>query len=832
MKAKDMRTFIIILFFIFLWQNGVAQSIVVDEYIHYGSFGIRTPLMNDPVDLNKKPFDFKSLISQSLPVAVYAGKGEIVKTDNEGRITISSSDESHRIGLLTFYMDAPVYCTPELQFEGLPDIAELYLNGKIQALQKGSAKLTLEPIRHELVIKYIAEPCKAYTIRTTIQDSVGLSPQATTNPSKRYSIYEVVNGRRIQSARISPDGKYYFVRYYHVFPDGKREEYAELIEAKSYKQVRTKNTSLKWMPASNLLYYVEEGAKGIDLITVNPATLQEKIVASGLPTKSFTLSPTEDFIIYSKTDNGSAEKNAVKQVLHPDDRSRGWRNRSFLYKYDLQTGVSERLTFGRTSTGLQDISPDGRYLLFSSWNSDYTETPFIRSTFCLFDLQKMKADTLLYNDRHVSRMAFSPDGKKLSVLASADAFDGLGRDLPDGQIINSYDKQLYLYDIATGLAEALTKEFDPSVKSVAWNRYDNLLYVTAEEGDKVLLYTIHPEKKRITPIKTTEEMVSEISFSSNSPDLIYYGVGLSNTQRLYSLDLKKRQERLLHDVSAEVLENVRLGEAGDWSFISSRGDSIPGRYYLPVDFDATKKYPMITYYYGGTNPTTRRLEGHYAPHVFAGMGFVVYVVQPRGSTGYGQELSARHVNDWGKKNADEIIEGVLKFCEEHPFVDKTKLGCVGASYGGFMTMYLQTVTDIFAAAVSHAGISNISAYWGEGLSGHSYSAIASAGNYPWNAEELYAGQSPLYRADKINTPLLLLHGTADTNVPTGQSYEMFMALKMLGKETALVVVDGENHGITNHANRIRWSQTMYAWFNKWLKDRPEWWEALYPEKDL
>ncbi|MDL2243979.1 prolyl oligopeptidase family serine peptidase [Parabacteroides sp. OttesenSCG-928-J18] len=214
------------------------------------------------------------------------------------------------------------------------------------------------------------------------------------------------------------------------------------------------------------------------------------------------------------------------------------------------------------------------------------------------------------------------------------------------------------------------------------------------------------------------------------------------------------------------------------------------------------------------------------------MSFVVYVVQPRGSTGYGQELSARHVNDWGKKNADEIIEGVLKFCEEHPFVDKTKLGCVGASYGGFMTMYLQTVTDIFAAAVSHAGISNISAYWGEGLSGHSYSAIASAGNYPWNAEELYAGQSPLYRADKINTPLLLLHGTADTNVPTGQSYEMFMALKMLGKETALVVVDGENHGITNHANRIRWSQTMYAWFNKWLKDRPEWWEALYPEKDL
>ncbi|MDL2282827.1 prolyl oligopeptidase family serine peptidase, partial [Parabacteroides sp. OttesenSCG-928-G06] len=819
MKTKDMRTLSIILFLMLLWQSVFAQSSAVEEYIHYGSFDIQTPLMNEPFDVNRKSFDMKSLMTESLPVAIYAGKGQIVKTNSEDRITIRSSEQSHTIGLLTFYMDAPVYCTPELTIDGLPEIAELYLNGEKQSLQKGSAKLKLEPIRHELVIKYIAEPSKSYNIRTTIQDSLGLSPKATTNPSKRYSIYEVINGRRIQSARISPDGNYYFVRYYHVFPDGKREEYSELIEAKSNRRVRIKNTSLKWMPVSAQLYYVQEGAKGVDLIMIDPATLQEKIIASGLPSKNFTLSPTEDFIIFSKTDAGYAEKNAVKQILKPDDRSPGWRNRSFLYKYDLKTGVAERLTFGSKSTSLQDISSDGRYLLFSSWNSDYTDIPFIRSTFCLFDLYSMKADTLLMDDRHVSRMSFSPDGKTLAVLASADAFDGLGRDVPIGQIINSYDKQLYLYDIASGKAEALTRDFDPAVKSVAWNRHDNHIYITAEKGDRVLLYAIHPAKKQITPIKTTEDMVSEISLSSNTPDLIYYGVGLSNTQRLYRIDLKKQQEKLLDDISAEILENVRLGEAGDWNFISSKNDTIPGRYYLPVDFDATKKYPMITYYYGGTNPTTRRIEGHYSPHVFAGMGFVVYVLQPSGATGFGQKLSSRHVNDWGKKNAEEIVEGVLKFCDDHPFVDKTKIGCVGASYGGFMTMYLQTITDIFAAAVSHAGISNISAYWGEGLSGHSYSAIASAGNYPWNAEELYAGQSPLYRTDKINTPLLLLHGTADTNVPTGQSYEMFLALKMLGKETALVVVEGENHGITKHANRIRWSQTMYAWFNKWLKGR-------------
>ncbi len=81
----------------------------------------------------------------------------------------------------------------------------------------------------------------------------------------------------------------------------------------------------------------------------------------------------------------------------------------------------------------------------------------------------------------------------------------------------------------------------------------------------------------------------------------------------------------------------------------------------------------------------------YIPQLFASRDYVVYILNPSGTTGYGQEFSARHVNAWGKRTADEIIEGVKKFCEEHPYVDSKKIGCLGASYGGFMTMYLQTL---------------------------------------------------------------------------------------------------------------------------------------------
>ncbi|MBR5182920.1 MAG: S9 family peptidase, partial [Bacteroidales bacterium] len=380
--------------------------------------------------------------------------------------------------------------------------------------------------------------------------------------------------------------------------------------------------------------------------------------------------------------------------------------------------------------------------------------------------------------------------------------------------------------------KAVTREFNPAGGSIAWSRYDNQIYFTAENKDMVNMYRMNPSSGKISQVKTQEDMVKQFTIADAAPVMIWYGQGASNSDKAYIADLKKGTSTLWEDLSKDILEGVQLGECRGWNFRNSKGDEINGRYYLPANFNPEKKYPLIVNYYGGCSPTERNFESRYPHHLYAAMGYVVYVVNPSGATGFGQEFSARHVNTAGDGPAQDIIEGTKQFCKEHPFVDATKIGCIGASYGGFMTQYMQTQTDIFAAAISHAGISDHTSYWGEGYWGYSYSEVSMANSYPWSHRDLYVEQSPLYNAHKVNTPILFLHGDKDNNVPVGESIQMYTALKLLGKETAMVLVKDQDHHILDYNKRIQWQNTIFALFAKWLQNDPTWWNAMYPPKTL
>jgi dipeptidyl aminopeptidase/acylaminoacyl peptidase len=327
------------------------------------------------------------------------------------------------------------------------------------------------------------------------------------------------------------------------------------------------------------------------------------------------------------------------------------------------------------------------------------------------------------------------------------------------------------------------------------------------------------------------EAVGGLVLSADGSRLGWYGEDAMRPERVYTLDLTRKGARptLVAEPAAAELADVQLGRHETWDFTSESGTRILGDVYYPPEYtpETSRSWPCIVFYYGGTSPVSREYGGRYPKNLWAAHGYVVYVLQPSGATGFGQEFSSRHVNDWGQTTADEIIEGTGKFLEAHPFVDRDRVGCIGASYGGFMTMMLATKTDLFAAAISHAGISALTSYWGEGWWGVDYSSVATSGSYPWNRPDLYVEQSPLFHADRITTPLLLLHGAADTNVPVGESEQMYAALRVLGKPVEFIRVDGQNHWILNYPQRVVWMETIIAWFDRQLKGQPAWWDELY-----
>lgn len=811
--------------------NLFAEEVIVKQFRYAGPYEVKKPFLQDSLDVNSKKFTEKELLKTAIPFSNVRQSAQFLETDTNGESTLPGTSQACHIGLASFYLNSDRYVKGSLQIKG-PETYKVYINNEKQTPADGKIALTLEPHRYEVVIKYLSEKDKTGSLKVTFETEAEAVVTATTDPEKRYTISDVFDGTRMRSVSLSPDGKYLLTAYQTTFPGGKTESFQQVTDrASGQVLIESSSNDYSWMPQSNLLYYTRNGLQGKELVSIDPVTKTENVLSSNLPDGWFIFSPTEEYLLFTVSEEGPKKDKDMEEILVPDDRQPGWRNRSFLHKYDLATGVFERLTYGHNSTSLNDISQDGRYLLFTSQERTLTKRPFSITTLYRMDLQTMETEALL-KDPFIGRATFSPDGKLLAIEGSGEAFDGIGLNIASGQTSNTADGQLFIYDLGSKQVSPVSKDFNPSIQYFTWNRHDMQIYLQGEDKDCVRLYVLNPSTGKIKPIPLKEDILSDFTLAESAPELVYYGESASNSQRLYSVNLKKNTTVCLKDLSKDILKDITLGEVRDWNFKAAAGDTIYGRYYLPPHFDPNKKYPLIVNYYGGTSPTERSLENRYPSHAYAALGYIVYIIQPSGATGFGQEFSARHVNAWGKRTGDEIIEGTKKFCAEHNFVDAKKIGCIGASYGGFMTQYLQTKTDIFAAAISHAGISDITSYWGEGYWGYSYSSLATANSYPWNARDIYVEQSPLFHADKINTPLLFLHGSVDTNVPVGESIQMFTALKLLGKETAFIQVTGQNHQIFDYKKRTEWNNTIYAWFAKWLKEQPEWWEALYPAKSL
>ena len=649
---------------------------------------------------------------------------------------------------------------------------------------------------------------------------------------RRVSPLSTMQGERVSSMALSPDGKYLLTRYREVVSAEQSRQRVVMTETATGRTVSENiDFSADWMPKSNNLFFTKEGVKDYDLYVMEVPAMRTTRIATAIPDQDVTFSPDEKYLFYYDKVDGAKSEGVMRRYSNPDDRIPGDRDRFYICRYDIQNGVAIPLTYGGGTTSICDISRDGSKLLYMSQRQTPDKYPFYRVSLVQMDMSTFATDTIINDaDGFVSNAIYSPDATCLFVVGGPDAFDRIGANHDPEPIANNFDNQGFIMTLSDKSVKPVTKDFDPSLEGTpVWNAVDNKIYFIGERGFFRDLYQLNPSDGKIVMLgKENLQTVRGFSIGDREARYAaYWGGSFTDDGVACLLNLNNGKSTLVDDPLKEWLGDTQFGKMEPWKFTATDGTVVDGYMCLPPDFDASKKYPLIVYYYGGTSPSNASFYHLYSPQVFASRDYVVYVLNPSGTTGYGQEYSARHVNAWGKRTADEIIQGVKEFCKANPFVNKDRIGCLGASYGGFMTQYLLTKTDIFHAAISHAGISNVTSYWGEGFWGYSYNSVAAAKSYPWTDPELFTKQGSLFNADKIHTPLLLLHGTVDTNVPIGESIQLFNALKILGRDVEFITVQDENHVISNFNNKLSWHNTIMAWFAKWLQDDPSWWNALY-----
>ena len=575
---------------------------------------------------------------------------------------------------------------------------------------------------------------------------------------------------------------------------------------------RTSYSNVKLGQNGKHIFYIDDGAgalretKQIWRKSI-PYGIRKQLTKYNGDIRSFDLSPDETKIIFvgtAKKETDSLKPIEIDRYQFKQDRQGFLRDVSnHLFLFDLKT--KQLVSFASENRNYQSPtwSPNGEFIAYVSKKEDsdrHNNSDLFLKRYDNLENEvqltfNMGSDSAGWSS---NSLQWSADSKKIAYVAGGDP-----------KLLWYAIDNVSVIDVENKRVENITKALDRNTSSPRWSHDAARLYFVLEDNlkNQIAYYSFEDEEIR----KMSPEEMYISSFEVSGRDIILESSTTSEPESIFRMN--DSILRKVVDVNS-FLSTKKIATTEKISFESYDGTEIFGLLVKPKDFNPNKKYPLLIRIHGG--PVSQYgVRFNLEWQVFASNGYVVLAVNPRGSSGRGEEFQKAIFADWGNVDAKDII-AAADFISTKSYIDAENLGIGGWSYGSMLTNYVIASDVRFQAATSGAGISNILSGFGDDHYIREY--IDELGT-PWENLDVWMRISyPFFEADSIITPTLFLVGEKDFNVPLIGSEQMYQALRHNNIDTKLIIYPGENHGLSSPTNRIHRMNSYLDWYARYMKD--------------
>jgi dipeptidyl aminopeptidase/acylaminoacyl peptidase len=639
------------------------------------------------------------------------------------------------------------------------------------------------------------------------------------------AVDDLFNIRDVRDPQRSPDGKWVAYTVTTAVKDtDKNNTDVWMVSWDGTQQVQLTSTpegesSPRWSPDNKYLSFVSsrQGAKGGQLWLLNRAggeAIKISDIKGGVSDHAWSPDSKRlvlvvqdpdpsDKDVDEKPDEKKTPKPIVIDRYHFKSDGDGFLRgeRSHLYLFDVESKKAEILTPGKFEEESPAWSPNGQQIAFirTHGEADWEKMPN-RDLFVVDAKAGAQPRRLTTTTAEESgRPAWSPDGRQIAYL--------LGDEVRN----SAYDQaQLMVIPASGGQPRSLTQTLDRPVSSGVWSSDGSTLFFTIVDDRAVHLGKVAAGGGPVQRVLEGRRVVSNLSPGSDGTFAL---LASTATQLPEVHAFEGGNLRQLSHQNDEWIKGVALATTEDFTSTSKDGTVVNSVVVKPAGFDASKKYPVLLRIHGGPNGQDQH-SFSYEREVFAANGYVVISVNYRGSNGRGNAYQKAIFADWGNKEVIDLL-GAMDALQKQPWVDSSRLGIGGWSYGGILTDYTIAQDTRFKAAISGAGSANQLSMYGSDMYITQYEQEIGP---PWKSPDLWIKISyPFFKADRIKTPTLFMVGEKDFNVPLAGSEQMYQALRSLGVDTQLVIYPTQFHGISIPSYRIDRMQRYLDWYAKYLK---------------